>query len=246
MLTGDDEGGHAGDPHLAELRVARLDVLAVGIGLQETVYHRTVHAETVGDIGEGFMIADIAPLFEIGVEERHRHAILALLDARPMQEPMRIERVWRALDRREVDGEPCRLGALQHRGIGLDRAVLAAELALQIVAAIHAALGHVGVELEGVPFDLERVPGSLGKRLIQKGFTDIAPRADRVGNDIKLDHEGPRKSAAGRGAGVCHWPLWVGSPHGCSPAGPCIPRDARARRRRALRGRAGRGQYRRP
>src|SRR6056297_461796 len=159
---------------------------------------------------------------------------------------MRVERVWRALDRGEVDREPCRLGALQHRGIGLDRAVLAAELALQIVAAIHAAFGHVGVELEGMPFDLERVPGTLYKRLIQKGFTDIAPGADRVGNDIKLDHEGPRKSAARRGAGVCHWPPWAGSPHGYSPAGPCIPRDARARRRRALRGRAVRGQYRRP
>ena len=105
---------------------------------------------------------------------------------------MGVQRVGRALHRLEVDLETGFLGMFHHRGISPHRTFLATEFAFQIGTAVHPFSRHVGVKLERVPFDRERVVRLAFQCAVQMGLADIAPRANRVGHDIKLDRLGHR------------------------------------------------------
>ena len=83
---------------------------------------------------------------------------------------------------------------------GID-AGLAAELLLKMGALRHAFGRHVGVQLERVPLDLERVVGVRGQCAVEVGLADIAPGADRVGEDVQAD----------RGLGHSGLLYWVAS-----------------------------------
>ena len=101
---------------------------------------------------------------------------------------MRIQCVRRAFDRGEVDLNPRFFGLLRDFGVDLDGRFLAAEFQFQILAPVHALGRHIGVQLERMPFDQKGVIRMRGQRAVQIGLADIAPRANRIGDDIKLDH----------------------------------------------------------
>ena len=81
-----------------------------------------------------------------------------------------------------------RRGVVHQRRIGAHRALTATEFQLKVVLPGHAAGGHVGVQLERVPFDGEGMLWPRRHRAVEIGFADIAPGADDVGDDIKFYH----------------------------------------------------------
>jgi hypothetical protein len=97
---------------------------------------------------------------------------------------VRVEGVRRARDGVELEVEA---GLLRHGadpGIDPLGTLRAAELVLQVLLPVHALGRHVGVELEDAPVHVEGVDPGLGDGLVQPGLADIAPGADRVGDDV--------------------------------------------------------------
>ena len=132
------------------------------------------------------MVADVAAFDEVGAEHRlHRRVLHAVLPGEPDQ-PVRVDRVRRPRHQigaeRQADGRR-RLGdpLIQRR-----RLLRAAELPGAIGGAVAALLRHVGIELERVPVHREAQPllRQRRQRALQLALADIAPRADRVGDDV--------------------------------------------------------------
>ena len=110
-------------------------------------------------------------------------------DSGPVDQSVRIKRVRRFLDAFEIDAQTCFLGMLHQRRIRFDRTFLAAKLALEIRATIHAFFRHFRIQLERVPRDQKGMVGALRQRAVEMRFANVAPRANRVGHDVELDHE---------------------------------------------------------
>src|SRR6056297_4162510 len=180
MRVGHHEGRHPGDATLAGMRVAGPDLVDVGVAFEKPCDHLPVEADGVAYLDKHIPFTYVPPLLEIGSEEPADSGGLAALDAGPVNEPVRIDRARRALDGFEIQREARRLGRLGDAGVDRNGGVLPAELRFEIGAPVHAAWGHVGVELERVPLDVEGVVGPCLERPVETGFADIAPRADRV------------------------------------------------------------------
>ena len=101
---------------------------------------------------------------------------------------MRIGCIRRGLYLVKSDLQSGTLSVLGHRCIGPHSLLLAAEFRLEIEPPVHAAGWHVGVELERMPFDIEVMLWGGLKGAVQMGFTNIAPRANRVRYNIQFRH----------------------------------------------------------
>ena len=101
---------------------------------------------------------------------------------------MGVDRVGRALNGSKVNVQPLFARVFVDLAINAQGVFPAAEFGFEVFAPVHTLGGHVGVELERVPFDGEGVVGLGLQRLFQPGLADIAPRADGIGKDINLDH----------------------------------------------------------
>ena len=195
----DQKGRHGANPFGAGVRVAGTDVIGVGIIGQKPRRHRPVHASRRRDIGQNTRIADIAPLAPIGAHDGRDHGRLPPLKPRPMDQPVCVQRVGHPPGGVRVNFGPGSAACLFQPQMHLDQAVLS-ELRGQIVVLVDALGGHIGVQLERVPFNAKRVVGMGLKRAIEIGLADIAPGANRIGEDIKPDHHGrPAGRRAGRG-----------------------------------------------
>jgi hypothetical protein len=100
-----------------------------------------------------------------------------------------IKRVWRSFHRLKVNLEASALGCFDNGSIGPHRAFFAAELGFEILAPVHSRLGHRRVQLKWMPLNRKGMIRALLKSAVKVGFADVAPRANRVGDNIKFDHE---------------------------------------------------------
>ena len=66
----------------------------------------------------------------------------------------------------------------------------ATELELKIELTVHALRGHLGIELESPPIDLDFQVRARGEGPLQPTLADEAPGTDRIGKDIQ-PHRGP-------------------------------------------------------
>ena len=101
---------------------------------------------------------------------------------------MRQHGVGRAPDPRELELDAGLAAALGDRLVDLARPVAAAELGPHVIVARHAFGRHVGIELERPPGDGDVVAAAQIERALEAPLADVAPRADRVGDDVDVNH----------------------------------------------------------
>ncbi len=138
------------------------------------------------DIGEDGLVADVAALLEIGAEQRFDQRIRLAVQGRVADQAVRVAGVRRAPDAVEGEGDvlaSARRGDRRIDAAGMGRI---AELGGEIVGPRHAALRHVGVELEGAPGDRHGEVRTLLERASEAPLADEAPRADDVGDDVDM------------------------------------------------------------
>ena len=115
--------------------------------------------------GEHLHVADVLAALEVGLEQCLHHPVLRARRAlRIPDEAMRGERVGLATDC--VEGERDRLLRARglHARVHRPGPVHAPELGREVVGPLHAFDGHVGVELERAPVDLDRHRGARNER----------------------------------------------------------------------------------
>ena len=149
------------------------------------------------------MIADVAAFHEVSFEEQVDDKQLPLLQPRPMDQSMSIDCVGRLFDLIEVEFDTCSLRMGDDGAIGLHHTLLTAEFRLEVFTAIHPFGRHVWVQLERMPFNLKRMIWKVCERFVEVGFANVAPRADGIRNDIKLDHVRPPNLGGASGAEAC-------------------------------------------
>src|SRR5262249_35209574 len=66
--------------------------------------------------------------------------------------------------------------------------VATAELRPDVVVTGHAFRRHVGIELERTPRNRHVIAAADRQRPLEAAFADVAPRTNRVGNDVNVDH----------------------------------------------------------
>ena len=101
---------------------------------------------------------------------------------------MRIECIRRGLDLVKSNLQSGALSVLDHRCIGPHGLFFAAKFRLKIEPPVHATGWHVRVELKRMPFNIEIMFRCGLQSTIQMGFANIAPRANRVRNNIQFRH----------------------------------------------------------
>lgn len=167
--------------------VALGDKGAVGVARQQPCDHRRIKPRLARKRGEDAGVANVAALTEVGTKKRGDHRALPPLQPRPMDQAVGIQCVGRACDPVQVQRHSGGRRMFDKRQIGLHRPLLAAELRLQIGAAVHPLWRHVRVQLERMPFDGEGMIGPGLQRAVQTDLAKIAPGADWVGQYIKPD-----------------------------------------------------------
>jgi len=75
---------YSGDAFFTRPSIARLDVLAVCVTLQQFAPHRAIHTRAVCNIGQDIGVANIATFFEVGLEKRDNNRGLATFKPGPM------------------------------------------------------------------------------------------------------------------------------------------------------------------
>jgi hypothetical protein len=139
------------------------------------------------------VVADRAPLLQIGAEQALLERVLFSALARQMQESVRVERVAR-LDVLEVERQAVRGGDADHAldhvlGLRDAAAVLAGE-PLRVRLLVSDRRGS-RIELERAPGHDDLVPvGKLGEGRLEPALADVAPWARDVGPDLNLESFG--------------------------------------------------------
>ena len=150
------------------------------------------------------MLTDILGFDEVRPEHcLHRRVLHTVLTGEPNQ-PVSIDRIRRPLDPFRMELQPdlgCRIDdpCVQRGGL-----LGAAELPGAVLGAIDALLRHVGIELERVPVDRERqsLAGEGGQSPLHLPLADVAPRADRVRDDVDPGAGRGLRVQCFRGSGV--------------------------------------------
>ena len=110
---------------------------------------------------------------------------------------MGVNRVGCPLDPVEVESQTDGLCSLGDSAIDLIGIFLSAKLLVEIGLSLHAAEGHVGIQLKRMPVYLERMVRAQLKRILEARLANVAPRANWVAQDIELDLHLPSMSALG-------------------------------------------------
>src|SRR5204863_9929795 len=96
--------------------------------------------------------------------------------------------VGRAPDPGELELDAGLAARLGDPLVDLARPVAAAELRPHIVVARHALGRHVGIELERPPRKRDVVAPAEVERALEAALANVAPRTDRVGDDVDINH----------------------------------------------------------
>jgi hypothetical protein len=149
------------------------------------------------DLDQHAPVADVASLDKIGLEQSIGDFGLHAGRRRPADEPMGVERVGRALDLIEGEGD-ADLGAQARQVLvrGLEPAALA-ELFLHVLGAVEAALGDGRIELIGPPAHHDR-PGVFRERFFEAFLAEVAPGAYDIADHV--DGENLIRFAHGTGS----------------------------------------------
>ena len=180
------EARHALDAGVARHAIGGGDFLEAGVARQHGRDLVALKSALDTETGQHLGIADVGTVAEIAFEQRLDDTVLHAALAGEPDQAMGVERVGRA--RQPVEME---LQADGGRGLGdalveLARALGAAELGQPILGALDALARHVGIELEGMPGDgeVQALLVEEGERAFEMALADVAPWADRVGDDV--------------------------------------------------------------
>jgi hypothetical protein len=159
-------------PHLRGEEVERRIVILAGVGSES---------------GEDFVGSDERAFDEVRAEQPldERGGVAARL--RPGDQPVRVARVRLQRDALEVERDAGLRPGPAHAIVDLRGARGPPELALEIVPAVDALGGQVGIELVGVPAHGRQRLAGLGERRergIEMALADVAPGADDVRDDV--------------------------------------------------------------
>ena len=171
--------------------------IRMGAGIEHRRRLRDIQARATGGIEQRGTIARIAALGEVDREQRmfQRPLPVEILQTRPMEQAVRVERVVDAASRLHVHREAqiCRPRADYLAQFG--RFVGAAAIfALDMLADILALLGHARIELERLEADLGRhLALQRFERLFQPAQSDDAPGAGNVRYEIDAQRRGHRE-----------------------------------------------------
>ena len=181
---GEDEERHAGHAEPLRLGDFRAHFFFVGAVGEQLFDDLAIHAAFVRRLDQQRAIADVAALFEIELEQPVDDFVLRAGQERPADQPMRVERIGRARDFVEGEGDAFlgaeRLEAFMRR---LDAPVIA-EFVDHIGAPLETLFGNARVELIGAPMDRDRLALLLGEGALQPLLAEIAPGADDVADDV--------------------------------------------------------------
>lgn len=170
-----DEGGDAGDSQLLRLPLVIEDAgfeLAAGEGLTQGV---AVKAQTGGEGGEDFRVADVLSPLEKGAEDRGVIVVETSLAARPMSGLVGEARA--GLEGRQPHGHP------QARGEWGDGALPGP---LDVIASRVQGRNGLRAQLEGAPDDLDA--RLRARQLVNGWLRQPAKRSDVVGEDLYGHH----------------------------------------------------------
>ncbi len=182
--------GHAVDAHFLRRLDFGDDQITIGVGGEQRGDNRAIEASFFGDIEQHRVVADIAAFLEIGREQGRDDLVLRLaaFDHRPMDQPMRIERVRADLDRFEIEGDADLSAEIGQHLMRLRHALLAAELFGQRFLLVDAFLGIIGIEPVRPPVGVDAdLVLHLGNGKLQPRLAEIAPRADDIRDDVDGD-----------------------------------------------------------
>lgn len=136
------------------------------------------------------MVADIAALLEIRLEQRRNYLVLLLaaFDHRPVDQPMSVKSVGTDLDRLEIEGDADLAAVIGEHLVRLRHALLAAKLLCQCLLLVDTFLGIFGIEPVRPPVDVDAdLVLHFGDGELQPRLAEIAPGADDIRDDVYGD-----------------------------------------------------------
>src|SRR5216684_349912 len=132
-------------------------------------------------------VADILPLREIGSEQRLDHRILHAFLLRQPDQPVRVEGVGRSSNEVMTKCYSGGHSGLSDLSIERLRIIPGAKFLRAILIAVHALFGHLGIELESRPSDLQlQLWTEHLKCLFEIPLGHKAPWTNDVGNDDQV------------------------------------------------------------
>ena len=187
---GEDEEGHAGDAEALGFSDLGAHGVFVGAFLEELGDDRLVEPAFARGVDEKLAVADVAPLLEIELEQAVDDLVLRAGGKGPADQPMRVQRVGRALDLVEGEGDAF-LGAERAQPLmrGLDAPVVA-ELVDHVSLPVETLPRDARIELIGPPADRDGLALVAGERPLEPLLAEIAPGADDVADDIDRERLG--------------------------------------------------------
>ena len=173
-------------PAVARHAVGRGDFLEAGVALQHGGDVVALQPALDAETGQHLGVADVGAVAEVALEQRLDDAVLHAFLAGQPDQAMGVERVGRARQAVEMEFQANGGGGLGDALVHLARALGAAELGEAVLGAVDALARHVGIELEGMPGDgeMHALLGEDLERAFEMAFADVAPGADRVGDDV--------------------------------------------------------------
>jgi hypothetical protein len=182
----DDDRRNGLDTLLPVELLALTNLVCVGACFQNLAGARGIKAGLRRDIDQHLAIARVAALGEVGCEKSLLQRILSPFKLRPMQQPMRIERVVDARAFFRVEREPERLSA-QADGFLVARELLGrrAVLLSDVLGNILPFRGHVRIELERLKVNVDaRSVVDARERLLERAQSDHAPWTGDIGHEV--------------------------------------------------------------
>ena len=133
------------------------------------------------------MVANVVALGEMDGEQSFHDGVGTAVTGGQAHQPVGVNRGRGAPDAIEGKGDALALAEFADGRIQAFGAFLAAEFADHVIRAGHAASGHVGVQQEGPPGQIEQQIGAAVEGAQQPLHPQVTPGADQVVDDLDGD-----------------------------------------------------------
>ena len=186
----DDDRRHRVDPLVLIEALAFAHVVRVAIRVEDRLRRRTIETDLGRDADEHVVIARVFAVREVRAHQRVLQLTLSTFDARPMQQPVRIERVVRASPLAATEHEAHGLAALPDRlRVALHVRRRDAVLAREMLDDLFALGRHLRIQFERLEAEVGLHDAVESRqRFLERVEADRAPRTDDVGDEVDL-HE---------------------------------------------------------
>ena len=177
------------------MNILCVDLIDIGFRIEHRPQALSADACRFTHGRENFKATDILPVKEIGTEQPFDEIGGLFVSAcllHVTNGPVRRSRRRRTLDLFEVKVDPSGQTRLPDPTIDSTGVLGPTEFGFEVGAPVHALGRHPGIEHEGSPADaaVQRRPLVGFQRLLEVPLTNVAPRADRVGEQVEGDREG--------------------------------------------------------